>query len=93
VGTSTFGGWNRAGSAFAGISDTIAVGDVLYVGGFPIVPPDEYWILARRDSFKLSIIPISGIHLFICETIDSDGNNLVSNSDPTAIELDAIAFI
>ncbi|KAK1642835.1 hypothetical protein QYE76_060640 [Lolium multiflorum] len=56
--------------------DTIAVGRVLYAGNLPIVPPDECWIPARTNPVKLSIVPIGGIHIFIGETVDSDGNPL-----------------
>ena len=73
--------------------DTIAVGRVLYAGNLPIVPPDECWIPAKTDPVKLSIIPVGGIHIFIGETVDSDGNPLVSNADATAAELDAVAKI
>ena len=73
--------------------DSIAVGRVLYAGNFPIVPPDEFWIPARTNPVKLSIVPIGGIHIFIGETVDSDGNALVSNADATAAELDAVAKI
>ncbi|KAK1580655.1 hypothetical protein QYE76_071959 [Lolium multiflorum] len=73
--------------------DTIAVGRVLYAGNLPIVPPDECWIPARTNPVKLSIVPIGGIHIFIGETVDSDGNPLVSNADATAAELDAVAKI
>ncbi|KAK1648151.1 hypothetical protein QYE76_065956 [Lolium multiflorum] len=56
--------------------DTIAVGRVLYAGNLPIVPPDECWIPAKTDPVKLSIVPVGGIHIFIGETVDSDGNPL-----------------
>ena len=72
-------------------NDSIAVGRVLYAGNFPIVPPDECWIPAKTDPVKLSIVPIGGIHIFIGETVDSDGNALVSNADATAAEQDAVA--
>ena len=73
--------------------DTIAVGRVLYAGNLPIVPPDECWIPARTNPVKLSIVPVGGIHIFIGETVDSDGNPLVSNAEATAVELDAVAKI
>ena len=73
--------------------ESIAVGRVLYAGNFPIVPQDECWIPARTDPVKLSIIPIGGIHIFIGETVDSDGNALVSNADATAAEQDAVVKI
>ncbi|KAK1663926.1 hypothetical protein QYE76_052085 [Lolium multiflorum] len=73
--------------------DSIAVGRVLYAGNFPIVRPDEFWIPARTNPVKLSIVPIGGIHIFIGETVDSDGNALVSNADASAAELDAVAKI
>jgi hypothetical protein len=62
------------GCAFGGVGDTIAVGPVLYIGNFPIVPPNECWIPARIDPVKLSIILVGGIHIFIGETVDSDAN-------------------
>ena len=73
--------------------DSIAMGRVLYAGNFPIVPPDECWIPARTDPVKLSIIPIGGIHIFFGETINSEGNALVSTAATTAAELDAAAKI
>ena len=93
VGPAASGGRNREGSTFGGIGDTIAVGRVLYAGNFPIVPQDECWIPARTNPVKLSIIPIGGIHIFIGETVDSDGNALVSHADATAAEQDAVAKI
>ncbi|KAM0882958.1 hypothetical protein ACQ4PT_031946 [Festuca glaucescens] len=93
VGPTASGGRNRVGSAFGGVGDTIAVGRILYAGNLPIVPPNECWISARTDPIKLSIIPIGGIHIFIGETVDSDGNTLVSTAATTAAELDAAAMI
>ena len=75
VGPEASGGRNRAGSAFAGIGDTVAVGRVMYAGGFPLVLPDRYWIPAKTNATKLSIIPIGGIHIFIGETVDQGGNS------------------
>src|SRR5215203_4537840 len=93
VGPEASGGRNREGSAMGSYDDSIAVGRVLYAGNFPIVPPDEFWIPARSKPVKLSIVPIGGIHIFIGETVDSDGNALVSNADASAAELDAVAKI
>ncbi|KAK1579729.1 hypothetical protein QYE76_016750 [Lolium multiflorum] len=93
VGPEASGGRNREGSAMGSYDDSIAVGRVLYAGNFPIVPPDEFWIPARSNPVKLSIVPIGGIHIFIGETVDSDGNALVSNADASAAELDAVAKI
>ncbi|KAK1678938.1 hypothetical protein QYE76_039786 [Lolium multiflorum] len=76
MGPEASGGRNREGSAMGSYDDSIAVGRVLYAGNFPIVPPDE-WIPARSNPVKLSIVPIGGIHIFIGETVDSDGNALV----------------
>ena len=84
MGPEASGGRNQAGSAFAGIGNTIAVGRVQYAGRFPIVPPDEYWIPAKKDAVKLSIIPFGGIHLFIGETVDSNKNALVSSARSAA---------
>ncbi|KAK1620214.1 hypothetical protein QYE76_025731 [Lolium multiflorum] len=47
----------------------------------------------RTNPVKLSIVPIGGIHIFIGETVDSDGNALVSHADATAAEQDAVAKI
>ncbi|KAK1668085.1 hypothetical protein QYE76_056244 [Lolium multiflorum] len=93
VGPEASGGRNREGSAMGSYDDSIAVGRVLYAGNFPIVPPDKFWIPARSNPVKLSIVPIGGIHIFIGETVDSDGNALVSNADASAAELDAVAKI
>src|SRR3954447_25469754 len=88
VGQAASGGRNRAGSAFAGVGDTVAVGRIQYLAGrYPFVPPDECWIPARTNAVRLSIIPIGGIHIFIGDTIDLDGTPLVSSPDPTADEL------
>src|SRR3954467_11567347 len=87
VGQAASRGRNRAGSAFAGVGDTVAVGRVQYLAGrYPFVPPDECWILARTDAVHLSIIPIGGIHIFIGETVDLNGTPLVSSTDPTSNE-------
>ena len=87
VGPAASGGRNRAGSAFAGIGDTVAVGRVQYYGRFPFVPPDECWIPARTNPVRLSIIPFGGFHIFIGETAEHGGNSQVSSTDPTAEEL------
>ncbi|KAK1695602.1 hypothetical protein QYE76_012299 [Lolium multiflorum] len=50
-------------------------------------------IPASTNPVKFSIIPIGGIHIFIGETVDSDGNALVSNADATAAEQDTVAKI
>jgi hypothetical protein len=49
VGHNVPGAWIQAGSAFAGIGDTIAIGRVLYDSGFPIIPADNLWVLTRED--------------------------------------------
>jgi hypothetical protein len=71
--------------------DFIAVGRVISTGIFSIVPQDECWIPAKTDPIKLSIVPIGGIHIFFGETVDSDGNALVSNADAIAAERVAVA--
>ena len=93
VGPAASGGRNREGSAMGSYDDTIAVGRVLYTGNLPIVPPDECWIPAKTNPVKLSIVPVGGIHIFIGETVDSDGNAVVSSPDATAAEQDAVAKI
>jgi hypothetical protein len=68
VGLSTSGARIQAGSAFAGIGDTVAIRRVLYDSGFPIVPADNLWVPAREDSARFTVIPIGDIHIFIGET-------------------------
>src|SRR3954464_8569846 len=60
---------------FAGIGETIAIGRVLFSSNVPIVPPDEFWIPAKRNPMRCSIVPIGDIHLFIGET-DSGSSSL-----------------
>jgi hypothetical protein len=86
------GGRNRAGSTFAGIGDTVALGRVLYAGGFPIVLRDEFWIPSRERIIRHSIVPIGGIHIYIGETASS-GAEQVSFGEETAARLEAIAKI
>jgi hypothetical protein len=57
----------EAGSAFAGIDDTVTIGRVLYNSGFPIVPADNLWVPAREDPARFIVIPIRDIHIFIGE--------------------------
>jgi hypothetical protein len=65
VGQNASGTQIRAGSAFAGISDTIAIGHVLYNSGFPIVPSDNLWVSARENPAHFIVVPIGDIHIFI----------------------------
>jgi hypothetical protein len=60
--------------------ESIAMGRVLYAWNFPIVPQDECWIPARTDPIKLSVIPIGGLHIFIGETVDSNGNTSLGSA-------------
>ena len=66
--------WART-KIFAGIGETLAIGRVLFSGNVPIVPPDEFWILAKTNPTRCSIVPIGDIHLFIDET-DSGTSSL-----------------
>jgi hypothetical protein len=68
VGHNASGAQIQAGSAFAGISDTVALGRVLYDFGFPIVPVDNLWVPAREDPTRLTVVPFGDIHIFIGET-------------------------
>jgi hypothetical protein len=68
VGLGVSGARVQAGSAFAGIGDTVAIGLVLYDSGFPIVPTDKLWVPAREDPARFTVIPIGDIHIFIGET-------------------------
>jgi hypothetical protein len=68
VGQNASGARVQAGSAFAGIDDTVAIGCVLYDSGFPIVPADNLWVPAREDPARFTVVPIEDIHIFIGET-------------------------
>jgi hypothetical protein len=57
----------QAGSAFAGIGDTVAIGLVLYNSGFPIVPADNLWVPARENPTRFTVVPVGDIHIFIGE--------------------------
>src|SRR3954468_13570739 len=60
---------------FVGIGKTVAIGRILFSGNVPIVPPDEFWIPAKMNPTRCSIVPIRDIHLFIGET-DSGTSSL-----------------
>jgi hypothetical protein len=49
MGQNTLGAWIQAGSAFAGIGNTVTIGRVLYDSGFPIIPADNFSVPARED--------------------------------------------
>jgi hypothetical protein len=68
VGLSASGARIQAGSTFAGIGDTVAIGRVLYDSGFPVVPVDNLWVPARENPARFTVIPIGDIHIFIGET-------------------------
>jgi hypothetical protein len=68
VGHSASGARIQAGSVFAGIGDTIAIGRVLYDSDFPIVPTDKLWVPARENPARFTLVPIGDIHIFIGET-------------------------
>jgi hypothetical protein len=68
MGHSTSAAWIRAGFAFTGIGDTIAIGRVLNDSGFPIVPADNLWVPARENPARFTIVLIGDIHIFIGET-------------------------
>jgi hypothetical protein len=68
MGHNALGARIKAGSAFAGIGDTVTIGRVLYDSGFPIVPADNLWVLAREDPARFTVVPIGDIHIFIGET-------------------------
>jgi hypothetical protein len=68
VGHNASGARIQAGSAFAGIGDTVAIGHVLYDSSFPIVPANNLWVPAREDPTRFTIVPVGDIHIFIGET-------------------------
>jgi hypothetical protein len=68
VGHSASGAWIQAGSAFAGIGNTVTIGHVLYDSGFPIILADNLWVPAREDPAQFTVVLIGDIHIFIGET-------------------------
>jgi hypothetical protein len=66
VGPVVSGGKIWAGSAFACISDTVAIGHVLYVGN--ILSKTECWVSAKETAVHCSVIIFRRIHIFIGET-------------------------
>jgi hypothetical protein len=68
MGQNASGARIQAGSAFAGIGNTVAIGRVLYDSGFPIIPVDNLWVPAREDPARFTIVLIGDIHIFIGET-------------------------
>ena len=90
MGQEALGARIRAGFAFAGIGDTVAIGRVLYARNLPIVPNDEFWIPARVRPNRCTIVPIGGVHIFIGETGDQD-EGAAPRPARTAVELDAFA--
>jgi hypothetical protein len=68
MGQNASGARIQAGSAFAGIGDTVAIRRALYNSGFPIIPADNLWVPAREDPTRLTVVPIGDIHIFIGET-------------------------
>jgi hypothetical protein len=95
MGQNTSGARIPAGSAFAGIGDTVAIGRVLYNSSFPIVPADNLWVPAREDPARFTVIPIGDIHIFIGETNPTPGTEtnfrwigMAETPKRTAFELD-----
>src|SRR3954462_5886491 len=77
-----------------GIGETVAIGPVLFSGNVPIVPPDEFWIPAKTNPTRCSIVPIGDIHLFIGKTdlgTSSLGVGGASRPARTAYGLDTFA--
>jgi hypothetical protein len=68
VGHNASGARIQAGSAFAGIGDTVAIGRVFYDSDFPILPADNLWVPAREDPARFTVVSIGDIHIFIGET-------------------------
>jgi hypothetical protein len=58
VGQNASGARIQAGSAFAGIGDTVAIRRVLYDSGFPIIPADNLWVPAREDPARFTVVSI-----------------------------------
>jgi hypothetical protein len=68
MGQNASGARIQAGSAFAGIGGTVTIRCVHYDSGFPIIPADNFWVPARENPARFSIVPIGDIHIFIIET-------------------------
>jgi hypothetical protein len=68
MGQNASGARIQAGSAFAEIGNTVAIGHVLYDSGFPIIPVDNLWVPAREDPVRFTVVLIRDIHIFIGET-------------------------
>jgi hypothetical protein len=49
MGQAASGARIQAGSAFAGISDIVAIGHFLYDSGVPIIPADNLWVSAKQN--------------------------------------------
>src|SRR3954462_11103746 len=60
---------------FAVIGEIVAIGRVLFSGNVLIVPPAEFWVVAKTNPTRYSSVPIGDIHLFIGET-DSGTSSL-----------------
>ena len=58
----------QAGSVSAGIGEPIAIGCVLYSGNVAIVPNDQYWVPAKENVVRGTIVLFGDIHVFIGET-------------------------
>ena len=80
----------RAGSAFGGIGNTVAIGRVLYAGNVPVVPNNVCWVPARRSPIHCTIVPIGDIHVFIGNIGDEEAD-LTSRPARTTFELDTFA--
>jgi hypothetical protein len=95
MGQNASGARIQAGSAFAGIGDTVAIGCVLYDSGFPIVPADNLWVPARENPARFTVVSIRDTHIFIGETdptpameIDFLWIGMAETPKRTAFELD-----
>ena len=85
---------NSARSALGEISNTIAVGCVLYTENFAIVPNDCFWTPARENVTNFTIVPFGDIHVFIGETAAGSmaaSEGAGSRPARTAIEQDTLA--
>jgi hypothetical protein len=68
MGQNASGARIQAGSAFAGIGDTVAIGRILYDSGFPIITAENLWVPAREDPAQFTVVLIGDIDIFIGET-------------------------
>jgi hypothetical protein len=88
MGQNASGAWIQAGSTFAGTSDTIAIGCVLYDSGFPIISVDNLWVPARENPTRFTVVPIRETNPTPATETDFRQIGMAETPIRTAFELD-----